>query len=165
MKKEHEYIAKLRSLIGAKENISKWYTISQEETDVFSKLTDDKALMHNDPVWAAKSPWGGTIVQAYHVLSLLPGITRNNVKRDPSLLNNDSNYTLNYGLNRVRVINPLHVGHPFRVRQETISIEEKGNGRYVVTTKHTVEIKAEEKPFLVAESLSYLGFDQELISE
>jgi amidase len=38
-------------LIGTETVVSDWKTISQEETDTFAKLTDDWALIHNDPGW------------------------------------------------------------------------------------------------------------------
>jgi acyl dehydratase len=116
--------------------------------------------MHNDPKWAAKSPWGGTIVQAYHVMSLFPSMME-----DLPLprMDDDRNYALSYGLNRVRVINSLPVGHPFRIHTEILEIQDKKENHYLVTFKHTVEIKGDKKPMIVAEALIYLGFDQELV--
>jgi len=159
MRPEPEAITKLRSLIGKKAIVSDWITISQEETDTFAKLTNDWALMHNDPEWAAETPWGGTIVQAYHVMALLPGLLDD---LPIPKMDDDKNYALNYGLNRVRVISVLRVGHPFRFHTEILEIKDKGENRYLITFMHSVEIKGEEKPFMVAEVLGYFAFDQEL---
>jgi acyl dehydratase len=160
MSDEPKAISTLRNLIGKDPLQSKWMSISQEETDTFAKLTDDWALMHNDPEWAAKTPWGGTIVQAYHVMALFPAMLDDlPIPR----MDDDNNYALNYGLNRVRVINALRVGHPFRVHTEILEIEDKGDNRYLITMKHTVEIKGEEKPMMVAETLGYFAFDQKLL--
>lgn len=57
-------------LTDSAEIVSDWMTIEQADTDLFAKLTDDEDPMHNDPAWAATTHWGGTIVQATHVLSL-----------------------------------------------------------------------------------------------
>ena len=56
--------------------------------------------MHNDPEWAAKSPWGGTIVQAAHVLSLGAAII---IDSDiPLDIETDGNsYVLHYDYDRV----------------------------------------------------------------
>lgn len=160
MQKEPQGITNLRNMIGKEIVTSDWMSIPQKETDMFAILTNDWALMHNDPKWAAKSPWGGTIVQGYHVMSLFPGMMD-----DLPLprMDDDKDYALNYGLNRVRIINVLPVGHPFRIHTEVLKIQDKGDHRYIVTFMHTVEIKGEEKPMMVAEVLAYLGFDQELV--
>ncbi|MGY8997006.1 MAG: MaoC/PaaZ C-terminal domain-containing protein, partial [Alphaproteobacteria bacterium] len=60
----------IQNLLDADEMVSDWMTIEQADTDLFAKLTDDEDPMHNDPQWAATTHWGGTIVQAAHVLSL-----------------------------------------------------------------------------------------------
>jgi acyl dehydratase len=159
MQNEHEVIAKLRELIGKEALVSDWITVPQKEADIFAILTDDWALMHNDPEWAAKTPWGGTIVQAYHVMALFPSML--DILPIPRM-DDDKNYALNYGLNRVRVMNVLRVGHPFRVHTEILEIKDKGDNRYLITLRHTVEIKDEEKPMMVAETLAYFAFDQDL---
>lgn len=152
-------IAMLQDLIGKDPVAADWMSISQVETDVFSALTSDPALMHNDPKWAAATPWGGTIVQAYHVMSLFPRAM--DALGLPSL-DDDRNYALNYGLNRVRVLSPLRVGREFRILTGVLAIEDKGDNRFLVTLQHTVEIRGEERPFMVAESLVYIGVEQDL---
>jgi acyl dehydratase len=106
----------LEGRLGEEIFVSKWYVISQQETDTFAKLTDDEDPMHNDPEWAAKTDWGGTIVQAAHVLSLGAGATAHahahahaDTKLDTE--SDGNNYMLNYGYDRVQVISPLRVGH------------------------------------------------------
>jgi hypothetical protein len=42
------------------------------------------------------------------------------------------------------------------------AIEDKGGNRFLVTFEHTVEIRGEDRPFMVAEALAYCGFDQDL---
>lgn len=154
-----DVIARLDELTGAEPLVTDWMSISQIETDVFAALTRDRALMHNDPVWAAKSPWGGTIVHGYHVLSMLPAAI--DVLPIPAM-DDDRSYAVNYGLNRVRILNPLRVGHRFRIHTAVRSIDDKGGNRFLITLGHTVEVQGEAKPFLVAEALVYFGIDQNL---
>ena len=105
MSHKPEGIQFLEERLGQEVFVSKWLVISQEETDAFAKLTDDEDPMHNDPEWAAKTPWGGTIVQAAHVLSLGAAITINS--DIPLDIETDGNsYVLNYGYDRVRKNSP-----------------------------------------------------------
>jgi acyl dehydratase len=161
MQNEHEVVTILRSLIGKEALASDWFTIPQKETDLFAIQTDDWALLHNDPKWAAKTPWGGTIVSAYHVMALFPSML--GVLPIPISLDDDNNYVLDYGFNRVRFINVLRVGHPFRIHTEIIEIKDRGENHYLITLKHTVEIKDEEKPMMVAELLYYFALEQEFL--
>ncbi len=65
---------------------------------------------------------------------------------------------INYGLNKVRFLNPVPVGSRVRSRMVLTNIEEKDPGRLLVTTTHTIEIEGQEKPACVAESLAMLFF-------
>ena len=158
-----ESIKYLESRLGQEVFVSKWNVITQDETDAFAKLTDDEDPMHNDPEWAAKTPWGGTIVQAAHVLSL--GVTPIVNSDIPLDIETDGNsYVLNYGYDRVRVLSPLHVGHRFRYRGKIKNIRSKSQNEFIITWDVTVEVEAQEKPFMVYESLMYWATGQGLPS-
>lgn len=146
-------------LNAVKSATTEWTSISQLESDVFAALTGDRALMHNDPEWAAGSPWGGTIVHGYHVLAMLPRAL--DALQLPGM-DDDRNYALNYGLNRVRIIRPMRVGAAFRFTTTIVDIEHKGNLCFLVSFEHVVEVRGEDQPFMVAESLAYCAFEQEL---
>lgn len=146
-------------LNAVKSATTDWMSISQLECDIFAALTGDRALMHNDPVWAAGSPWGGTIVHGYHVLALLTKAL--DALQLPGM-DDDQNYALNYGLNKVRIIRPMRVGAEFRFNTTVANIDHKGDLCFLVSFEHVVEIRDEEQPFMVAESLAYCAFEQEL---
>ena len=158
-----ESIKYLESRLGQEVFVSKWNVITQDETDAFAKLTDDEDPMHNDPEWASKTPWGGTIVQAAHVLSLgVAPIVNSDIPLD---IETDGNsYVLNYGYDRVRVLSPLRVGHRFRYRGKIKNIRSKSQNEFIITWDVTVEVEAQEKPFMVYESLMYWATGQELPS-
>jgi len=163
MSHKPEGIQYLEERLGEEVFISKWLVISQKETDAFAKLTDDEDPMHNDPEWAAKTPWGGTIVQAAHVLSLGAAIIVNS--DIPLDIETDGNsYVLNYGYDRVRVISPLRVGHQFRYRVKVVNIRSKSPREFVIKWEVTVEVEGQDKPFMVYESLVYWATDQGLPS-
>ena len=156
-----EAIRYLEERLGQEIFVSKWHEIAQQDTDTFAKLTNDEDPMHNDPKWAAQTHWGGTIVQAAHVLSLgVSVITDSDV---PLHTKSDGNcYVLNYGYDRVRVIAPLRVGHPFRYRGKVVNIRPKSEKEYVLQFDVTVEVKGCDKPFMVYESLVYWATNQDM---
>ena len=84
-------------------------------------------------------------------LSLLPKL-----RLDLGLVPGGVAHALNYGLDRVRFLNPVKAGARIRVRVMLLSITDKGAGRTLLKTQNTVEIEGEEKPALIAETLSLL---------
>jgi len=139
--------------------VSDWTTIEQKDTDLFAKLTDDEDPMHNDPDWAATTHWGGTIVQAAHVLSLGVGqVTSLPVQT----VSDGGHYVLNYGYDRVRVISPLRVGHPFRYRSKVVDVREKSGDAYVIKVDVTVDVQRRDEPFMVYEGLIYWAMNQSM---
>ena len=151
-----------RELLGLQNSepfVSDWMVIEQKDTDLFAKLTDDEDPMHNDPEWAATTHWGGTIVQAAHVLSLGVGqITQLPLQT----VSDGSHYVLNYGYDRVRVISPLRVGHPFRYLNKVADVRKKSDDAYIIKLDVTVEVQGRTEPFMVYESLVYWATDQNM---
>ncbi len=63
---------------------------------------------------------------------------------------------LNYGLDRVRFLNPVKVNSKLRVHTRVLSVTEKSPGRILVKAEKRVEIDGEEKPALIAETLGMI---------
>ena len=57
---------------------------------------------------------------------------------------------INYGLNKVRFINPVSAGSRVRATSEPVDVVLKGNA-VDLTRKMTVEIEGQDKPALIAE--------------
>jgi len=67
---------------------------------------------------------------------------------------------LNYGIDRLRFINPVFAGQRVRYRTRVIAAEPRGEGRMLLRQEATLEIEGQEKPALVAELLSlYIARD------
>ena len=62
---------------------------------------------------------------------------------------------INYGSNKLRFTNMVPVGSKVRLRQKCISIEPKAGGKQMIN-ESTVEIEGQERPALVAESITVL---------
>jgi acyl dehydratase len=142
-------IEEFLSLVGEPLGHSDWFRIDQERINLFAEVTEDRQFIHIDPDRAATdSPFGGTIAHGFLTLSLLSHLGSQvfPVIRDKAM-------TINYGLNKVRFLNPVRTGARVRVHITLTSVGEKQTGRYMCQFESTVEIEGEETPALVAEQV------------
>ena len=137
----------LAALVGEELGVSDWHEIDQERIDVFANATDDHQWIHTDPERAASGPFGGTIAHGYLILSMLPGLVREVVRVEGVTM------TINYGLNRVRFVQPVRVGARIRDRITVTAVDDVTGG-VRVSFGHTVEIHGEDRPACVAETVS-----------
>ncbi|HEY7513449.1 MAG TPA: MaoC family dehydratase [Vicinamibacteria bacterium] len=142
----------LDRLVGRELGVTDWLLLDQDRIDRFAEATGDRQWIHVDVERAKKdSPLGSTIAHGFLSLSLLARFGF-----EIGLVAPEGSHLLNYGLNRVRFAAPVRAGARVRDRIVLLEVEEKGAGRTLVTTRHTIEIEGEEKPALVAESLVLL---------
>jgi acyl dehydratase len=66
--------------------------------------------------------------------------------------------SINYGLNKVRFLNPVISGAKIRDRIVLSALEEKPGNRLLMTQTHTIEIEGQEKPACIAEALGMIFF-------
>ena len=141
----------LKQLVGQDLGTGDWLEITQDRIDAFADVTGDHQWIHVDPERAARSPLGGTIAHGFLTLSLLPSLRQNwqGIKIDLK-----PRMGINYGLNKVRFISPVHAGKRIRLRSRLLSVEEVQPNVIQSIYEHTVEIEGQEKPAMVAESIS-----------
>lgn len=145
-------LATIGDFVGKELGVSDWVTVDQQRIDDFAACTGDNQWIHVDVERATReSPFGGTIAHGYLTLSLLP-IMQFNVGTLPEGVT----AALNYGADRVRFITPVKAGGRIRDHITLAGAEDKGGGRILVTTRHTVEIEGEDRPALVADTLALL---------
>ena len=63
---------------------------------------------------------------------------------------------INYGLDRVRFISPVHAGARVRNKAVLTSIEKRGFRKVLIKVENTLEIEGGEKPAMVAELLALI---------
>ena len=150
-------LADLESKIGSETHVSDWFTISQERIQQFADATEDQQWIHVNVERAqTHSPFGGPIAHGFLTLSLIPYLTGGVDPDKPEYP--EAKMGVNYGLNRVRFPNPVHVGSRVRARTSLLSAEEvKGNGIQIVR-QVTIEIEGQPKPGCVAETVTRLYF-------
>src|SRR5690554_383594 len=144
-------VSTARALVGSETGISQWHTISQAQINQFAEVTGDHQFIHLDQQRAKReTPFGGTIAHGYLTLSLLSmlGAEAGTVRLEGTRM------TINYGLDKVRFLNPVRTGSRIRARFTSQSIDEKKPGQYLIKHLVTVEIEDEEKPAMIAESLA-----------
>ena len=147
-------LEEIKQRIGTELGVSDWLPIDQDRIDAFADCTMDHQWIHVDQAASAKGPFGKTIAHGYLTVSLLSHFSENHMVVPQGAL-----IAINYGLNKVRLMAPVVVGARIRDRIFLTEVEEKSNGRIVVTTSHTVEIEGQEKPAMFAEMLTM--FDTE----
>lgn len=139
---------KLMEMVGDELGTSGWFTIDQDRIDRFADVTVDHQFIHVDEDRAAATPLGGTIAHGFLTLSLITHLTS-----EIGVLPENTQMVFNYGLDRLRFINPVRAGSRVRAHTRLMDVSEKQPGQLLIKTGVTVEIDGQDKPALVAESL------------
>lgn len=149
-----QHAAALRAHIGQDLGHSHWVTIDQAKIDAFADLVGDTGWIHTDPERAAReTPFGGTIVQGFMLLSHFTQFAKS-----LELPVSDVAYRMNYGFDRIRVIRPVPVNSRIRGRFQLKDVRDKGDDAIVATLETHVEIDGQPEPAVVAEWLTYIRF-------
>ena len=61
--------------------------------------------------------------------------------------------TLNYGSDKVRIINPVQAGDRVRLRQALVAVDDGANGTHRIVVRQTMEIDGKDKPALIADTI------------
>ncbi|MFM7301735.1 MAG: MaoC family dehydratase [Alphaproteobacteria bacterium] len=138
----------LRALIGQELGVSDWLEVSQDLIDRFAEVTGDHQWIHVDVERAKREmPGGKTIAHGYLLLSLLPKLGAGIYKLSwPTR-------SINYGSDKVRIVNPVNSGARIRLRQSLVAVEDGAPGAHRITVRQTLEIENEAKPAMIADTI------------
>ncbi len=142
-----EFTAATGEVLGT----SDWLEIDQDRIDTFADATGDHQWIHVDPDKAATGPFGTTIAHGYLTLSLIPFLSWQTFTVEGSKMG------VNYGLNKVRFINPVKVGSRVRATATLSEVTEVPGGLQVVVIQN-IEIDGVDKPACIAETVSRIYF-------
>jgi len=138
----------LKGIVGETIGPSDWRQVTQEDIDLFAKLSGDDQWIHVDVERAEKeSPFGTTIAHGNLTLSLIDGLRLALIESTGFKLG------VNYGWNKVRFPAPVPAGARVRATAEVIEVEEVKDGWFQVVTRFTLEVEGNEKPCCVADSV------------
>ena len=138
----------LESISGQEVGVSDWVTIDQDRVNLFADATGDHQWIHVDVEKATKA-MGGPIAHGFLTLSLLPMLG------GEVLRVTGTTRGINYGSDKVRFTNMVPVGSKVRLRQKCLSVEPKSGGKQM-KMEATIEIEGQERPALVAETITVL---------
>jgi len=143
-------VADLARHVGEEIGVSSWILLDQARINEFAHCTGDHQWIHVDAERAAREgPFGGTVAHGFLTLSLLAptGFEVLVSRVQPKSV-------VNYGLEKVRFVAPVRSGKRVRNHIRIAAVEDKGAGRYLVTTDNTIEIEGESKPALSASAIA-----------
>ncbi|MCK5574217.1 MAG: MaoC family dehydratase [Sphingomonadales bacterium] len=139
----------LADYIGKDTGASDWFLVDQKTINTFADATQDHQFIHVDEEKAKQTPFGSTIAHGFLSLSLLP-----HLQPSGSIAPEGTVMALNYGLNKLRFLQPVKAGSEVRAHGKIVDIIEKNPNQFLITTDMSVEIKGEEKPALIAQTLT-----------
>lgn len=142
-------LAGLEACIGQEFGPTDWVALTQDRIDRFADLTLDRQFIHVDPVRAASTPFGGTVAHGFLTLSMLAYF-----QGQAGVMPEGTVLAVNYGLNKVRFLQPVKSGQRIRARMVARGFQHKSETQILATLEVSVEIEAEAKPALVAEGLT-----------
>ena len=137
-------IDELPGIVGRTFGPSSWREITQAEVNAYAELSGDRNPVHLDPVFAAGTPFGGTIVHGYLTLSLVVPLMAEVFEVT------GMGVGINYGLDRMRFPAPVPVGSRIRVHGEVLAVDEVAGG-YQIAPRVTFDIEGGAKPACVAD--------------
>ena len=149
-------VEQLKTYVGKETRVGDWHLVTQEEINQFADATGDHQWIHVDIERAKNGPFKGTIAHGYWTLSAASFLLRGGegiTVRLPSRMG------INYGLNRVRFISPVPVGKRIRSHSKLVSVDEVQPNVIQQVNEITVEIEGQDKPAMVAESITRAYLD------
>ena len=141
-------LEQFKQMIGKDNGTTDWILVDQDRINRFADVTEDHQWIHVDVEKAKQGPFGTPIAHGFLTLSLTPVFSYAG-----KYTIEGAKMTVNYGLNKVRFINPVTVGSRVRSKMLITAVDEKKPGQILVTNTHTIEIEGQEKPACVAEAL------------
>ncbi|GAA3756242.1 MaoC family dehydratase [Microbacterium kribbense] len=137
-------VDQLPQLAGKKFGPSSWRPVTQDEVDLYARLSGDDNPIHVDADFAASTPFGTRIAHGLLTLSLVVPLMREVFEVT------EVGMGINYGFNRVRFPAPVPVGASIRVHGEVTKVTDVGGG-WQIEVPITFEVDSGSKPACVAE--------------
>ena len=144
--------ASVLASVGRQLGETEWMQITQERIDQFADATGDHQWIHVDPVQAKNGPFGATVAHGYLTLSLA------NLFLPQLVAYEGLKVGVNYGCEKVRFPSPVLVNSWVRGSGEIVSANPIGEDGVQVTVRITVQVKDQDKPGCVVETISRLFF-------
>ncbi|MCP5074047.1 MAG: MaoC family dehydratase [Rhodobacteraceae bacterium] len=142
-------IEQYSDLVGKPLEPSPWITVDQRMISAFASITMDRNFIHTDAARTKnETPFDGTIAHGFLTVSLLSHMAQ-------QVMPDVENFAVvaNYGMNRLRLLNPVLTGARLRGVFKLGNFNERKPGQWLATYDVKVEIEGEKKPALRAQWL------------
>lgn len=151
-----DLVDRVEKLMGKETIVGGWIVISQNNIDKFTESGGEEDWLHNDPERCKReSPFDNkTIVQGNLLLSL-----HTSLAESISVGHKGFKFGLNYGYDKVRIIQPVTVDSEVRSSITLKDVIAKGSNAYLAKCDVVTEVKNASKPALIAEWLFFVQFD------
>lgn len=146
-------LSNAEQFVGQQIALTDWFEIKQDQVDRFGEVTHWTPWMHVDPERCAKeSPYGGTLVHGFFIISLIT-----HFMEEAGVRPKDGAYSLNYGMDKVRVLRPVITGDGIRIRDriKLLDVTDRDEGKRLLKTGHEFEVEGQEGPSVYAEYLNF----------
>ncbi|MBT3428675.1 MAG: hypothetical protein HOL98_13770 [Gammaproteobacteria bacterium] len=145
-------LANAKEFIGSSLGISQWVSIDQVQVNIFGEVSRWRKPGHCDPESAQKGPYGGTLIHGFHMVSLLSHFFEDAVSKPQ-----DASHSLNYGLDKVRILQPVVIGQGVKLRSHVslLAVTDKSDGQVLLKTCHQIEAQGLDDYVMYAEYLAY----------
>ena len=146
-------LANAHSFVGQELAVTDWVFVDQVQANVFGEVTRWAHWMHSDPQRCeAESPYGGAIMHGFMMVSLITHFLEL-----ADLRPSDGSRSLNYGMDKVRVLRPVVIGDGVRLRDRIrlLDVNDKGDGKRLFKTGHQIEADDGDTPAVYVEYLNY----------
>ena len=128
-----------------------WILIDQKKINEFASISGDHQWIHVDTDRAVNEmPDGKTIAHGLLTLCMSADLAGNVLKID------QLKQSINYGIDKVRFTSPVKVGTKIRMNSVIEDVTERDNGVIYLKIKRVVEMEDEERPAMVASTISLL---------
>ncbi|QXZ08513.1 MaoC family dehydratase [Comamonas sp. Y33R10-2] len=141
--------------VGRQLGETEWVQITQERINQFADATGDHQWIHVDPEQAKSGPFGACVAHGYLTLSLA------NLFLPQLVVYENLKMGVNYGCEKVRFPSPVLVDSWVRGSGEVVGANPSGEDGVQVTVRITVQVKGQDKPGCVVETISRLFFIRE----
>jgi len=141
-------VAALKDHIGVPMGPSDWVVVSQQRIDSFADATGDRQWIHTDPERAKESsPFGAPIAHGYLTISLAPRLI------DQLYVIRDCRMTVNYGIDKMRLQEPVRAGSRIRLCAEIKQVRMLPSGAARTTVHFVFEVDGGAKPACVCDAV------------
>jgi acyl dehydratase len=135
----------LEQLVGQELGVSEWLSVTEANILAFAGVTRDRHWVHTNPDRARKeTSFGGVLAHGFLTLSLATNML------NECLLIGTADRWVNYGIDRLRFLNPVVPGNRLRLRANLGAYAAVKNGARL-SLACTMEIEAVAKPAFTAD--------------